>query len=95
MCVISMVMDYYKPMIPDPGLVAPTLNSTLTFTSPYVDLEELRKLIDEFKQAVEAAKKVDILTGQPDCVDPEKAKLEERVARLEKIIDVLLAGGAK
>jgi hypothetical protein len=44
---------------------------------------DLRTLIDEFRRALEAAKTVDLLTGQPDCVDPEKAKLEERVARLE------------
>jgi len=37
-----------------------------------------QKKIDDFKRTIEAAKTVDALTGQPDCVDPEKAKLEER-----------------
>lgn len=58
---------------------------TITFTQPLLQLplDELRKLIDEFKEAVAAARTVDRLTGQPDCADPEKAKLEQRVAELE------------
>lgn len=55
------------------------------------EVEALQKLINDFKTAVEAAKAVDRLTGQPDCVDPEKKKLEERVAKLEQQIAQLLA----
>lgn len=33
---------------------------------------------------MEGAKTVDKLTGQPDCEDPEKAKLVARVEELEK-----------
>jgi hypothetical protein len=37
-------------------------------------------------------------TGQPDCVDPEKAKLSDRVAELEKLLAsphefVIVSGG--
>lgn len=46
--------------------------------------EDLRKLLESFRQAQEAAKTVDDLTGQKDCVDPDKAQLLERVERLEK-----------
>src|SRR5690242_16295965 len=42
-------------------------------------IAELRALIREFREAVAAAKTVDVLTKQPDCEDPEKAKLLERV----------------
>lgn len=50
---------------------------------------EARQVIEDFKAAVAAAKKVDALTKQPDCVDPEKAKLVERVAELEKRLDAI------
>jgi hypothetical protein len=48
------------------------------------DVAELRKLIREFREALAAAKTVDRLTKQPDCEDPKKATLEDRVAALEK-----------
>jgi hypothetical protein len=51
---------------------------------PSPEIEELRKLIAEFREAVAAAKKVDELTNQPDCFDPKKATLEERVSELER-----------
>jgi hypothetical protein len=40
-------------------------------------------LIKDFHKALAAAKIVDELTDQPDCHDPEKAILEDRVAKLE------------
>jgi len=72
-----MVMDHYSTTFPQQ-------QPTWTVTYEPSETERLRKLIDEFKEAVEAAKKLDVLTNQPDCVDPEKAKLEERVAELER-----------
>ena len=53
------------------------------------DIDELIKLLKDFRKAEAAAKVVDELTGQKDCVDPEKAKLLERVAQLEKEIEKL------
>jgi hypothetical protein len=67
MCVVSMVHDYYAPKLEDLSL-------------PKLDIP---KLLEDFRRAQEAAQTVDTLTGQPDCVDPEKAKLEARVAELE------------
>ena len=40
--------------------------------------------IDLFHNMVTNAKQFDQEAGEPDCEDPEKAKLEERVAELEK-----------
>lgn len=37
--------------------------------------------LEEFKKLLEAAKKFDEKTGQPDCEDPEKAKWIEIVER--------------
>lgn len=40
--------------------------------------------IDLFHSMVTDARTFDVEAGQPDCEDPEKAKLEERIAELEK-----------
>lgn len=94
MCVVSNVYDHYRPMIepwirptvsPPAPPVAPAdvlgpLRGLMTKTAA----EELRALIAEFREAVAAAKTVDRVLGTPDCEDPEKAKLEARVAELER-----------
>jgi len=86
MCVVSGVYDHFYPRIPDPlPQVQPQINWQIN--QQPIDLVELRTLIEEFKEALKAAKTVDRLTGQPDCADPEKAKLEKRVALLEKQIE--------
>jgi hypothetical protein len=87
MCVISMVMDHYEPRIPKidplPGWVVP-MSPVPTLPPGVGSIEELRKLLADFHEAVAAAKRVDELTNQPDCVDPKKATLMERVADLER-----------
>lgn len=98
MCIVSMVHDHYDPLIPlpediFPGTVLPHQPPSFDWTTllkPGVDLAELRQLIADFRECVAAAQRLDVAMKQPDCVDPEKAKLEERCARLEKIIDALL-----
>lgn len=100
MCVVSMVHDYYQPRIPDRAWPIQPLEPFIPWVQPkevdplqtlpprdYLDLIE--KLLKDFKVAVKAAEQVDALTAQPDCVDPEKAKLIERVATLEKEIAAL------
>jgi len=91
MCTVSMVFDHYNREFDKVWPQYP-LRSPLERT-PIIqeDLSEFRRLIDDFRQAVEAAKKVDRLTAQPDCTDPEKAKLEDRVRALEKRIAELEA----
>lgn len=95
MCVVSMIHDYFEPRIPDPNSIGgidwshvkiETSTPTSTSDEWARAVADLRTLIDEFRRALEAAKTVDRLTGQPDCVDPDKAKLEARVAMLEAII---------
>ena len=48
------------------------------------EVARLTKVVNDFIAAKIAAETVDRLTAQPDCVDPEKARLIERVADLEK-----------
>lgn len=99
-CNVSMIMDTYRPHIPDPRRWPPTYPGPITIPVPSqppvapVTPEKLRELIESFRQAVKAAETFDRLTGQPDCVDPEKAKLEERVAELEKRLDEMAKAAA-
>jgi len=91
MCFVSNVSDHYakkfEPYIPGvPDWTQQVAGTGLSFTTrnvPPENIEELRKLIAEFKEMMAAAKRMDVVMKQPDCVDPEKAKLQERVAELE------------
>lgn len=89
----------FPNIIPDPEPYIPSITGITIATADqyqYVskkEIEDLRKVlreatefIENFKQAVQAAKIVDRLTNQPDCEDPEKKKLEEKVAKLEQEI---------
>ena len=94
MCVVSMVHDHFKPQIPIDWLpmpVQPAAPMPLYFgptnEALAAEVKRLGEVIADFKKALEAAKIVDTLTGQPDCVDPEKEKLQERVAELEAKLD--------
>lgn len=86
MCVVSMVYDSFgkqfdewNKMVPGPTFVpGPSITPA--------EVAELRSLIAEFREALKAARVVDKATKQGDCVDPEKAKLEERVAALEFLV---------
>jgi hypothetical protein len=92
-----MVFDHYSDRIPREWPVDQTSFNILPAVplDMATQLENLRKLIDEFREAVAAARKIDTLTGQPDCEDPEKAKLEARVAELESKLVALEKGRDK
>jgi hypothetical protein len=98
-------MDHYMPFIPEdwqpkplrvdiggtPSIVwppQPTIDAA-TIEALRAEIVSLAKIVTDFKTAVEAARKVDALTAQPDCEDPEKAKLEARVAELERRLDAV------
>lgn len=96
MCIMSAVYDHFQPRIPgnwDP----PVVPGTFTLTSPPFESPEmtalrqevatLRQIVADFRAAVEHAAKLDRLMRQPDCVDPDKARLEARVAELERRLD--------
>lgn len=55
------------------------------------ELDELRSLVNQFKELYEAAKKIDVITKQPDCEDPEKARLVDRVRHLEGRLNLIEA----
>jgi hypothetical protein len=96
MCVMSMVYAHYQSIFPTSiTSPIPSISGTLPLFPqvapdyqiiPNEEIAALKKLINDFKEAVAAAKIVDNLTGQKDCVDVEKQKLEDRVALLEQQI---------
>jgi hypothetical protein len=98
MCVMSMVHDHYQPLIPSPdslpwkpfGIPGEVrITGIQSVDAKDAMIAELRQLISEFREAVAAAAIVDKLTRQPDCVDPEKKKLEDRVAELERRLNAM------
>ena len=109
MCVVSMIHDHFEPVVPwvepypidttgwppHPPTAKPFAFSKSSEVAAALDLAALLK---EFRDLIEAAKLIDIKTKQPDCVDPEKVKLQDRVAELEKLIAqppefVIVSGG--
>lgn len=100
MCIVSAVYDHFNPLIPEPDKIwptpiwpEPTAPAIPLVISPQLpDMKELRELVNKFHEAVEAAKKLDIIMKQPDCVDPDKQKLEDRVAELERRLSEIEKG---
>jgi hypothetical protein len=89
MCVYSAVAQQIGPWIPQPP-VYPQPNTpgiAPIQVIPDRSNEELRELLDTFKELLDAAAKVDEVTGQPDCADPEKTKVLERLDELEKRLE--------
>lgn len=87
MCALSFVMEQWSPWVPQPAQQWP---SQIGWTEPQPQVAEdatneyVREMLDSLEKAMEAARKLDELTGQPDCVDPDKAKLLNRVEELER-----------
>lgn len=96
-------MEQWGPFIPYPYESPTTVPIPLSQpyvwpvpANPKIELtpEELAALLAAFRSAVSAAETFDRLTGQPDCVDPEKATPIERVEDLERRLAEIDAAGA-
>jgi hypothetical protein len=98
MCVYSAIGPMFEPLVPIPT-PSPHMPYAPWGPVPQTGLpispEDLATLLAAFHKAVEAAKAADRATGQPDCSDPEKVKLEERVAELERRLDAMTKAGAR
>lgn len=96
MCVYSMVVDHFNPLIPHPDTLPwftrpttlPAPGITVTPPAQAATIEEIKTLLDAFRKSLEAAKVVDALTGQPDCeaAEADKAALLRRVEALEAAV---------
>ena len=85
MCTYSAVMDRWQPIFPpvDPHPIPPMPIVPWVLPPPPPNTT-WPELIEKFRKEAEAARQHDIDTKQPDCEDPEKAKLVDRVAELER-----------
>jgi hypothetical protein len=63
-----------------------TFSMVIDHYAPYPEAYWTRPTIEEFRQALEQARQLDKKIGQEDCVDPEKAKMIDRIAELEKAL---------
>ena len=84
MCVMSVVHDHYRDEFNRGWSTTGSAWPYLPAAPSEEEQARLRKLIEDFRHAQEKAEQLDKLMKQPDCVDPEKAKLQERVAELER-----------
>lgn len=82
MCMVSNIGDAWAHKFPEkyphfnpPPVVIPSGVSASEF-------EALKKEVKELKKLLEAAKKFDQSTGQPDCAMEEKVKLIKAIAKL-------------
>lgn len=87
MCMVSNVGDGWGQKFPEHW---PKFNPPPPQATPFVipsgvskeEFEALRKEVMELKKLLEAAKKFDEATGQPDCEMDEKVKLIKAIAKM-------------
>ena len=95
MCFTSLVMQEYQPYIPPHWPYSLEWKPYSLEWKPFTPTKkerywaaltenELRMLINSYRQAIAAAEQFDELTGQPDCHDDSKLELEQRIAALER-----------
>jgi hypothetical protein len=90
MCSVSAVGGEWTKLVPQtyPWLtpyVQPDAPPTITYNFPEVSREEFDRLnneVEELRTLLQAAKKFDEATGQPDCEIEEKVGLIKRIAEL-------------
>ena len=91
MCMVSNVGDGWANKFPDqwPQFKPPYVHPYIQVGVSQADFDALRKEVEELKKLLEAAKKFDQATGQPDCQMEAKVKLIKDIA---KLVGVDLAG---
>jgi SMC interacting uncharacterized protein involved in chromosome segregation len=92
MCVVSMVHDHYRQefeRLPLWTTFITGVNQDHVIALKDAEITALKKQVEDYRVALEAAKTVDALTKQPDCADPEKAKLQRQVEILNARLDEL------
>src|SRR5260370_1455674 len=83
MCMVSMVQDWGQKRWPVVEQWTTFPNSAPNQVSPYTPFitnGPTRAEFEQLKAMVEAAQKIDVVTGQPDC---EKQNTEEWLSNLE------------
>lgn len=88
--------SYFPPYTTTPGTggpfgpIGPVIDPIpLIPTDPAKLYKDIDKLVEEYRRSLKSAEQLDKDMKQPDCEDPEKAKLTERVEDLERQIKEL------
>lgn len=88
MCTVSMVGDTYadrwRYIRTVPPFTETGTSTTLVLPSPITreEFDALKAEVEEMRELLIAAKRIDELTGQPDCEMEEKVAVLRRVAEL-------------
>lgn len=89
MCTVSVVGDFYAdrwkwvpqyPPVVVPNVYPPQQHFTLGVSR--AEFDALKREVAEMKELLIAAKRIDEVTGQPDCEMAEKLAVLRRVAEL-------------
>lgn len=86
MCMVSAVGDHFRDrwIQPQPNFW-PASPDTFTIQMPITraEFDALKAEVDEMKSLLRAAKRIDELTGQPDC------EMEDKLAVLRKVAEMV------
>lgn len=87
MCTVSAVGDLYRdrwtqPQVPNiyPNTYQPNIVISMPVTR--AEFDALKAEVEEMKSLLKAAKRIDELTGQPDCEMDEKLAVLRKVAEM-------------
>lgn len=78
MCTVSMVGDVYSDRwrwVPDRFQIDVPITRA--------EFELLKRDVEEMKELLKAAKRIDVLTGNPEC------EMEEKIATLRKVAELV------
>lgn len=85
MCTVSVVGDHYSdkwkwvPQVPfQPNQTYPIVTTWVTRQ----EFDKLKREVGEMKELLIAAKRIDEVTGQPDCEMADKVAILRRIAEL-------------
>lgn len=83
MCTVSFVGDFYRDRwTQPPSVVPPTDHYMIISPVTRAEFDALRREVAEMKELLKAAKRIDEVTGQPDCEMADKVEVLRRVADL-------------
>ena len=81
MCTVSMIGDGWRQQFPERWPNYPLQQLPAIPEISRIEFDALKKEMEELKKLLEAAKKFDDATGQPNCEMEDKVALIKNIAR--------------